>query len=173
MELRSATATDIPAIIALDPLAKTASRAEFIQRSVQSAVCLVATEAAAVVAYGVLDYTFFGQAYVSMLYVRASNRRRGIGTALMRSLEGLCAREKLFTSTNRSNQPMQSLLPKLGYVSSGEVENLDEGDPELHLLQARPPAIRLTTRWSRPGQLRGIGPKIGSKSWPGGSSRGR
>jgi cytochrome b561 len=32
---------------------------------------------------------------------------------------------------------------------------------------------RLTTRWSRPGQLRGIGSKIGRKSWPGGSSRGR
>jgi hypothetical protein len=32
---------------------------------------------------------------------------------------------------------------------------------------------RLTTRWSRPGQLRRIGSKIGSKRWPGGSSRGR
>jgi hypothetical protein len=32
---------------------------------------------------------------------------------------------------------------------------------------------RLSTRWSRPGQQRRIGAEIGSKSWPGGSSRGR
>jgi len=32
---------------------------------------------------------------------------------------------------------------------------------------------RLTTRWSRPGQLRRIGSKMGTKSWPGGSSRRR
>ena len=32
---------------------------------------------------------------------------------------------------------------------------------------------RLTTRWSRPGQLRRIGSKKGSRSWPGGSSRRR
>jgi hypothetical protein len=30
----------------------------------------------------------------------------------------------------------------------------------------------LTTRWSRPGQLRRIGSKIGSKRWPGGSPTG-
>ena len=41
------------------------------------------------------------------------------------------ANPKLFTSTNRSNAPMQSLLAKLGYRPSGVIENLDEGDPEL------------------------------------------
>jgi ribosomal protein S18 acetylase RimI-like enzyme len=129
--IRPATPKDIPAIVALDPLASNGSRAEFIQRSVHSAICLLAIEASQVVAYGVLDYAFFRQGYISMLYVHPSHRRRGIGTELMRSLEAVCTTEKLFTSTNRSNEPMQALLPNLGYVSSGTVENVDEGDPEL------------------------------------------
>ena len=40
-------------------------------------------------------------------------------------------------------------------------------------IPSRRPQFRLTTRWSRPGQVRRIGSKIGSKRWPGGSSRGR
>lgn len=41
------------------------------------------------------------------------------------------ATEKLFTSTNQSNVPMQNLLIQLGFVESGYIENLDEGDAEL------------------------------------------
>lgn len=38
---------------------------------------------------------------------------------------------KLFTSTNLSNLPMQSLLSKSGYELSGVIHNLDVGDPEI------------------------------------------
>jgi hypothetical protein len=41
------------------------------------------------------------------------------------------ATEKLFTSTNLSNLPMQGIMSKLGYRPSGVIENLDPGDPEL------------------------------------------
>ncbi|WP_177330351.1 hypothetical protein [Pseudomonas sp. CCOS 191] len=33
-------------------------------------------------------------------------------------------------STNRSNEPMRRLLKRQGFVASGVVENLDQGDPE-------------------------------------------
>lgn len=33
-------------------------------------------------------------------------------------------------STNRSNEPMRRLLERQGFVASGVVENLDQGDPE-------------------------------------------
>jgi hypothetical protein len=39
--------------------------------------------------------------------------------------------EKLWTSTNQSNQAMRLLLPRLGFIESGRIDNLDEGDPEL------------------------------------------
>src|SRR3990172_5792197 len=66
-----------------------------------------------------------------MVYVDREFRRRGIGSALVRHMEQSCKTAKLFTSTNRSNKPMQALLDKLGYQPSGVIENLDEGDPEL------------------------------------------
>lgn len=92
---------------------------------------MLAAEATQVLAYSVLDHTFFGQGFISMLYVHPDHRRRGVATQLMTALEAHCTSTKLFTSTNRSNKPMQALLPKLGYAPSGIVENLDEDDPEL------------------------------------------
>ena len=66
-----------------------------------------------------------------MLYIHQDYRRNGVGAALMKHMESECRTEKLFTSTNQSNIPMQRLLAKLEYKPSGKVENLDEGDPEL------------------------------------------
>jgi ribosomal protein S18 acetylase RimI-like enzyme len=132
VELRPARANDVATLVHLDPIAqKRTTRVEFIRSSVYSGNCILAVEGTEVVAYAVLDYTFFGQGYISMLYVHPNHRRRSVGTQLMRSLEASCTTEKLFTSTNRSNAPMQALLPKLGFVASGTVENLDEDDPEL------------------------------------------
>ena len=39
--------------------------------------------------------------------------------------------EQVLTSTNTSNQPMRSLLQAEGWSFSGELNGLDEGDPEL------------------------------------------
>jgi GNAT superfamily N-acetyltransferase len=83
------------------------------------------------VGYAVLEYSFFAMGFVSMLYVHPDWRRRDVGAALMRHLESACRTSKLFTSTNLSNLPMQSLLANLGYRLSGVIHALDEGDPEL------------------------------------------
>ncbi|WZB72100.1 hypothetical protein WJ968_11125 [Achromobacter xylosoxidans] len=42
-----------------------------------------------------------------------------------------CDTAKLFTSTNQSNVAARRLMAKAGFVPSGMIENLDEGDPEL------------------------------------------
>ena len=83
------------------------------------------------IGYGVLHYTFFDHGFVWMLYVDRDHRRHGARSLLMRHLVGLCTTPRIFTSTNRSNLPMPGLLSKSGYLRSGIVENLDEGDPEL------------------------------------------
>jgi hypothetical protein len=46
-------------------------------------------------------------------------------------MRDLCETEKLWTSTNLSNRPMQMLLESLGYEFAGAINHLDEGDPEL------------------------------------------
>ncbi len=131
-EIRDAVPSDRDAIFALDPAARVeATRSEFVRRSIESALCLIAERAGRVVGYGVLEYTFFGNGFISMVYVAEPMRREGVGRALLQALAKRCTTSKLFTSTNESNEPMQRLLEASGYVPSGVVENLDPGDPEL------------------------------------------
>ena len=103
---------------------------QFIIDAVSSGHCFVAVVDGNVVGFIVLDYTFYACGFISLLYVHPDFRRQGIGSQLIRHAETICQTEKLFTSTNESNVPMQGLLCKLGYVRSGTIENLDEGDPE-------------------------------------------
>jgi hypothetical protein len=66
-----------------------------------------------------------------MLYLKEGFRRKGMGRGLIKHLEKKCKTEKLFTSTNKSNLPMQKLMKKMNYVRSGIIHNLDPDDPEL------------------------------------------
>ncbi|MGT2476776.1 GNAT family N-acetyltransferase [Paraburkholderia terrae] len=102
--------------------------------SVIAAQCWLATEAGdgvLPVGYGVLNQNFFEHYFVPLIVVGEDSRRRGIGIAILRELETQCRGPKLFTSTNASNTPMRALLSQCGFVQSGYIENLDEGDREL------------------------------------------
>jgi ribosomal protein S18 acetylase RimI-like enzyme len=132
--LRRARADDVEAIDAVDPRASVdEERRRFIRHAVAEGSAFVAERSgsAGVVGYAVLEHTFFGHGFVSMLAVHPDHRRARVGSALMRHAEGACRSARIFTSTNRSNRPMQALLEGLGYVRSGIVEDLDPGDPEL------------------------------------------
>ena len=130
--IRLAEAFDGEAITAFDEVALcNDNRAAFIRRSITSRNCYVATADEITIGYAVLEYSFYENGFIAMLYVHPAYRRAGVGTELVRHLERLCRTPKLFTSTNQSNAAMQSLLEKLGYAPSGVINNLDEGDPEL------------------------------------------
>ena len=131
VEIRQAGMRGIPTICSFDHLARTEDRRAFIENSVRSGSAYVAVLNGEVVDYIVLEYTFYSQGFIAMLYVHPDHRRKGIGSELVHHVESICRTEKLFTSTNKSNLPMQALMFKLGYVRSGIIDNLDEGDPEL------------------------------------------
>jgi len=133
LTVRPAVATDVAAITLFDHLAAEGDehRREFIRLAVERQACLVVLLDDRIVGYGVLEYTFFGYGFVSMLYVHKDHRRQRIGQKLLAALERSCKTPKLFTSTNLSNLPMQALLDRQGYLPSGVIHNLDEGDPEL------------------------------------------
>ena len=132
MRIREATPADRDAIVGFDHVARLEpARVQLIDRVLRSATCLVADHHGSVVAYTALEYTFYEQGFVSILYVAEPRRRQGIGRALIQAVAARCSTPKLFTSTNQSNQPMQQLLDSLGYVPSGIIYNLDPGDPEL------------------------------------------
>ncbi len=131
MELRIAAKTDAEAIVAFDHVAASdPARVQFIHDQIKSGACYIAVIAANVVAYAILNYKFYDNGWIEMLYVHPQFRRQGIGSALIRHLINECRTPKLFTSTNQSNVPMQRLLATLGFDRSGFIDNLDEGDPE-------------------------------------------
>ena len=129
VEIRQAEENDIADICSFDHLAH--ERKAFIQTSVRSGAAYVAVSDGRITGYMVLEYSFFGEGFIGLLYINPDYRRKGIGSALVGHAESICRTEKLFTSTNESNVPMQALMAKLGYVPSGIINNLDEGDPEI------------------------------------------
>ena len=132
ISIRSAIESDIQTLCSLDLIAREdEDRRHFIRREVASGTCFVAVDQEQVIGYGVLNYSFYRNGCIDMLFVDSSHRRRGAGEALLRHMESLCRTVKLFTSTNQSNLQMQSLLAKSGYELTGVIHNLDEGDPEL------------------------------------------
>lgn len=131
MEIRQARNDDLGAMCAVDHAGNLEERGGFIRKSVHEGTAHVAVLDGGVVGYAVLEHTFFERGFITMLMVGSAYRRRGVGAALVRHVECLCKSKRIFTSTNRSNLPMQSLLTKLGYRHSGTVDDLDPGDPEL------------------------------------------
>jgi len=133
MIVRSAGRADLQALIAIDPLMHTdTERRQSIAHWMAAGQCFVAERDDKVVGFVALTKGFFHQPFVELLIVAEASRRSGIGVALTdHCIRTIPAGAKLWTSTNSSNLPMQGLLLKLGFVRSGIVENMDEGDPEL------------------------------------------
>ena len=132
ISIRPGLESDIGTLCSIDQIARqTEERREFIRTSITNGTCLIAESDSEVIGYGVLNYSFYHQGCIEMLYVSEGQRRQGTGKALIEEMERQCQTPKLFTSTNLSNLPMQSLLAHCGYVLSGVIHNLDEGDPEI------------------------------------------
>lgn len=132
ISIRYATSSDVEAMIQLETIGTNDSaRQEHIQSWVAAGNAVVAEVDGAVVGYAVIEYTFFDQGFITMLQVAEAHRRQGVARQLLMYLESACRTDKLFTSTNSSNEPMQKLMDDVGYSPSGTVYNLDEGDPEL------------------------------------------
>jgi GNAT superfamily N-acetyltransferase len=107
------------------------ARAEYLERAVRERHCYIAREGWDVLGFVTFAPVFFGEYFIELLVVHPEQRRKGVATALIRHIERICPAEKLFTSTNQSNTPMQTLCEKLGYIKSGWIDNLDEDDPEI------------------------------------------
>ena len=75
--------------------------------------------------------SFFGFDFVELLSVAASDRRHGIGSYLLDEALSQSSTVRIFTSTNQSNTPMIGLLENATWQFSGQLEGIDEGDPEM------------------------------------------
>lgn len=137
--VRRAVADDISGIRRVDRLTSRGdqSRAEFCGRCIDPAECLVYVEHGSVGGYAILKPAhFFGRDFIDLLIVDPARRRSGIGRALLRAALAAAGTEQVFTSSNASNRPMQSLLQAEDLSFSGQLDGLDEGDPELVFYKA-------------------------------------
>jgi GNAT superfamily N-acetyltransferase len=131
--VRRATSGDLDAVLELDRVAPVGrERAQLLAARVRSGEVILFENQSRLLGYAVLrPHSFFGRDFVELLAVAASERRHGIAGLLLRQAVGLSSTVRIFTSTNRSNTPMIGLLTKEGWQFSGELEGIDEGDPEL------------------------------------------
>lgn len=136
--VRLATATDLDAIFAVDPIAATdAHRRDWLARALSgesgrsARVAFVDRKPAGLAVMG----RFFSNPFLDLIMVAPGFRRRGIASALLDDIEEAYRGRKLFVSTNSSNLAMQGVLSARGYVASGQVDNLDAGDPELFFVR--------------------------------------
>ncbi|MCF6409880.1 GNAT family N-acetyltransferase [Pseudalkalibacillus salsuginis] len=106
------------------------SRKSTIEKAIREGRCLVA-RLDFPVGFLIYNTEFFDCSFISLIIVHPSERRKGNARSLIEYFETISPTKKIFSSTNESNGRMAKVFSSLGYVVSGYVENLDEGDPEI------------------------------------------
>lgn len=133
--MRIATVDDLGALTAIDPIASANDhdRLALLRRGIESGCCLMyVDETNKVLGFVVTTARhFFGRDFVELLTVAPLVRRCGVGRALLKAAVNSAATPQVFTSTNESNSPMRGLLGSEGWAFSGQLDGLDDGDPEL------------------------------------------
>ena len=131
LEIRKAITPDeiARAVTIDDAVLGSHDRADYIRSVAENGGLSVAALHGDVQAFCCLDDGyFFGKPFISLLIVSPEARRLGLGAGLL--LHNSSAHPEVWTSTNRSNTAMRTLLDKAGWRYCGELSGLDEGDPE-------------------------------------------
>jgi GNAT superfamily N-acetyltransferase len=133
LHARIAVPADSALLAGVDP-----ARRDRIDAAIARSRCWAAELDGRVVGYAIVSREFFERDFIELLVVDAAHRRRGAGDCLLSAIERAVRGDRLFTSTNESNAPMRALLAKRGWLPSGRIENLDDGDPELVFVKLVP-----------------------------------
>ena len=140
-EITVAVDKDLDGLFDLDKqVLGNSGRRGFLVEAVEERRCYLAKVQDKFAGFAIMERSFYGHAFLSLLVVHSDYRRRGIASVLIRYVESNCPTEKLFTSTNYSNTAMQHALERLGFTRSGYIENLDKGDPEIVYFKNTGPA---------------------------------
>lgn len=139
IRVRLAGTRDRRAFPEVDPRVVTdLSRRDIVDAAIAARMCWIAERVNKPVGYGILSRKFFSRDFIELLYVAEEERRKGVGIAILKSIESTVASDRVFTSTNESNAAMRALLGQCGYKPSGTIDNLDPGDPELIFVKFLP-----------------------------------
>ena len=137
--VREATRGELDAVLKLDAILRSDfhvsggdDRKTLLIQYIEAGECLVYVNQSNISGFIVVrSRLFFGHDFVELIAVAPDVRRAGIASILLRAAVSRSRTPDFFISTNRSNAPMRSLISKEGWQFSGELDGLDEGDPEL------------------------------------------
>ena len=111
------------------------SRPDVLQQAIEEGTCWVARDESRVIGFALFDQFLHGHGFLRVIAVHPDHRRQRVAAALVSKLEAECPTDRLFTATDGSNVAMQRLCAALGFVQSGQIEDLDEGHTELIYLK--------------------------------------
>ena len=135
IRLRKATRKDIAVVVDFDySLDKDEhiklNREEKITKAISNDECFLILVENQEVGFVIFDYRFFDQGWIELIIINEKYRGKGIGGKTFDLICEQCKSDKVFTSTNSSNIQMQRALSKADFAFSGEINGLDDGDPE-------------------------------------------
>ncbi|QWG30145.1 GNAT family N-acetyltransferase [Bacillus mycoides] len=107
------------------------SRRNYIKHAIDEEKCIIVKEDNSIFGFLTYDTNFFDCTFLSLIIVSPTKRRQGHASLLISYMLSHSPTQKIFSSTNESNESMQKVFSANGFIRSGIVENLDEGDPEI------------------------------------------
>ncbi|KUP07455.1 acetyltransferase [Bacillus coahuilensis m2-6] len=113
------------------------NRRDAISRAIQSEQCLILIDGETLGGFLLYHTHFFDCAFISLIIVSPLTRRQGYARHLLEYFMKVSPTSKVFSSTNQSNEPMRRVFASAGFIESGVIENLDEGDPEIVYFKER------------------------------------
>ena len=132
VQVRIATLNDLEDVIYIDSeVIGNRSREVELRKSIEENRCFVGQMNDQISGFLVYHKHFFSHIFIDLVIVRPTVRRQGVAKTLMKHVENICSTDKIFSSTNKSNEKMQQVFCSLNYVNSGYIDNLDDGDPEI------------------------------------------
>ncbi|HDR4420734.1 TPA: GNAT family N-acetyltransferase [Bacillus cereus] len=127
-----ASINDLDAILHIDiDVIGNDSRRDYINKTINEGRCIIVKEDNSISGFLTYDTNFFDCTFLSLIIVSPTRRRRGYASSLLSYMLSHSPTQKIFSSTNKSNESMQKVFHSNGFIRSGMIENLDEGDPEI------------------------------------------
>lgn len=106
------------------------NREEKITKAISNDECFLILADKQAIGFVIFDYRFFDQGWIELIVIDEEYRGKGIGGKVFDLICEQCKTDKIFTSTNSSNTRMQRALAKSDFSFAGELNGLDDGDPE-------------------------------------------
>lgn len=132
IQVRMATLNDLENMVYIDSeVIGNKEREVELRESIEKNRCFVGQIEDQIAGFLIYHNYFFGHLFIDLVIVRPTLQRQGIAKTLMEYVENICLTNKIFSSTNESNEKMQKVFNSLNYVRSGYIDNLDDGDKEI------------------------------------------